>query len=66
VPVRLDQFDATLLAGFREGVTFRNLRAARHGGPGKARAVYAVAYPFNSAPESVVLGFAEGSASPPA
>ena len=44
----LNKFDASLLAGFREGMTFASLREARHRGPDRVRGVYAVVYPFDS------------------
>ena len=56
VQARLNKFDASLLAGFREGATFASLRAARHRGPSSVRGVYAVVYPFDYAPEFLKIG----------
>lgn len=52
----LNEFDAGLLLGFSEGLTFSALRANRHRGPDAKPGVYAVVYPFETEPAFLPVG----------
>jgi hypothetical protein len=56
--VALNEFDASLLAGFSEGPTFAALRADQHRAPPRERGVYAVVWPFESHPDFRTRGSA--------
>jgi hypothetical protein len=56
VAVTLNEFDAALLVGFGEPITFASLRAARHRGPDTKPGVYAVIYPFDREPVFLPVG----------
>ncbi len=52
----LNDFDASLLAGFSQGMTFAELRAERHHGPDRKPGVYAVVYPSQAHPKFLECG----------
>lgn len=52
----MNEFDASQLAGFCEGMTFASLRASRHRGPDQKPGVYVVVYPFEYPPKFLEAG----------
>jgi len=50
VTIKLNPFDAELLSGFGDAVTFADLRAEPRRRPGEVAGVYAVIYPFDHEP----------------